>query len=60
MYGRFVSLQYIFLDCLTDASVFSLDLFLLYFYFFAIIEEEVEIMGTKKAEAKNNDRVNQK
>ena len=44
---------------LTDMSVLPLALFLLYFYI-AVIEKEVEIVGTKKIEAKNKHRVNQK
>ena len=38
---------------LTDMSVLPLALFLLYFYI-AVIEKEVEIVGTKKIEAKKN------
>ena len=43
---------------LTDISVLPLALFLLYFYI-AVIEKEVEIVGTKKIEAKDKHRVNQ-
>ena len=44
---------------LTSTSVLPVGLFLLYFYI-TVIEKEVEIVGTKKIEAKNKLPVNQK